>query len=87
MKVNSFVLVSFISLLACGAQEILNVRKSFSFGPGKGVSYNVPLRPEWGVLTLRTRMKTTGLVRGKEGWMDGRIPMSFHRADGKMVGG
>ena len=87
MKVNSFVLVSFISLLACGAQEILNVRKSFSFGPGKGVSYNVPLWPEWGVLTLRTRMKTTGLVRGKEGWMDGRIPMSFHRADGKMVGG
>ena len=89
--------IRLISILAvfvlCGwcasAQTvILETHESFTFGPGKGKGFHVPIKPEWGVLTLRTRMKTTSLVPGKEiGWMNGRIPMSFHGKDGKMVGG
>ena len=80
-------------LVLCGwgalAQPVvLETHEPFTFEPGKGKSFHVPLKPEWGVLTLRTRMKTTGLVPGKDlGWMNGRIPMSFHGKDGKMVGG
>ena len=67
---------------------VLETHESFTFGPGKGKSFHIPLKPEWGALTLRTRMKTTALVPGKDlGWMNGRIPMSFHGKDGKMVGG
>ena len=87
-------LVFVLALLAlCGwgasAQPVvLETHESFKFGPGKGKSFHIPLKPEWGVLTLRTRMKTTALVPGKDlGWMNGRIPMSFHGKDGKMVGG
>ena len=70
------------------AQNVLETGQSFSFGPGKGKNYRVAIKPEWGVLTLRARMKTTDLVPGKDsGWMNGRIPMSFHGKDGKMVGG
>ena len=70
------------------AQNVLETGQSFSFGPGKGKIYRVAIKPEWGVLTLRARMKTTDLVPGKDsGWMNGRIPMSFHGKDGKMVGG
>ena len=88
MQVFSFLLGFFL----CGgnifAQNVLETGQAFSFGPGKGKSYHVAIRPEWGVLTLRARMKTTDLVPGKDsGWMNGRIPMSFHGKDGKMVGG
>ena len=90
MKIRLFAFLS-ISIL-CGwnafPQNILETGRSFEFGPGKGKSFHIPLKPEWGVLTLRTRMKTTALVPGKDlGWMNGRIPMSFHGKDGKMVGG
>ena len=87
MQVIHFLLGCFL----CGgnvfAQNVLETGQAFSFGPGKGKSYSVAIRPEWGVLTLRARMKTTDLVCGKESWMNGRIPMSFHGKDGKMVGG
>ncbi|MGN0852749.1 MAG: glycoside hydrolase family 2 TIM barrel-domain containing protein [Kiritimatiellia bacterium] len=76
--------------VSCGAWSmppVLATEQTQSFGPGKGKSYTVDLRPEWGVLTLRARMRTHEVVRGAEGWMNGRIPMSFHRADGTMVGG
>ncbi len=63
-------------------------QRTVTFTKGEtGQSFMIPLRPEWGVLTLKTKMKTQDLVIGKEGWMTGRIPMSFHGADGKMVGG
>ena len=87
-------LVFVLALLAlCGwgastQPVVLETHESFKFGPGKGKSFHIPLKPEWGVLTLRTRMKTTALVPGKDlGWMNGRIPMSFHGKDGKMMGG
>ena len=67
---------------------VLATKEEMTFSAGKGKHFRVALRPEWGVLTLRTRMKTTDLVPGKDpGWMNGRIPMSFHGKDGKMVGG
>ena len=86
MKSN--LLLAALLSLACGvdAQVVLKTDSAFSAGPGKGRGYTVALQPEWGVLTLRTRMKTTDLVRGREGWMNGRIPMSFHDKTGKRVG-
>ena len=67
---------------------VLATKEEMTFSAGKGKGFRVALKPEWGVLTLRTRMKTTDLVPGKDaGWMNGRIPMSFHGKDGKMVGG
>ena len=67
---------------------VLATKEEMTFTAGKGKHFRVALKPEWGVLTLRTRMKTTDLVPGKDpGWMNGRIPMSFHGKDGKMVGG
>ena len=72
MKAN--LLLAALLSLACGvdAQVVLKTDSAFSAGPGKGRGYTVALKPEWGVLTLRTRMKTTDLVRGREGWMNGR---------------
>ena len=67
---------------------LIETKEEMAFSAGKGKRFRVALKPEWGVLTLRTRMKTTDLVPGKDpGWMNGRIPMSFHGKDGKMVGG
>lgn len=68
------------------AQVILRTDRAFAFEAGKGKSFSVPLCPEWGVLTLRTRMRTKSVVRGAESWMNGRIPMSFHDATGRRVG-
>ena len=81
-------LIAFCGRSVPAQPVVLETRESFKFEPGKGKSFHIPLKPEWGVLTLRARMKTTNLVPGKElGWMNGRIPMSFHGKDGKMVGG
>ena len=67
---------------------VLATKEEMAFSAGKGKGFRVAIKPEWGVLTLRARMKTTDLVPGKDaGWMNGRIPMSFHGKDGKMVGG
>ena len=88
-KMKTGILVGWALVLVCavGAQVVLDTgAQTQAFGPGKGRGYTVALRPEWGVLTLRTRMKTTDLVRGREGWMNGRIPMSFHDKTGKRVG-
>ena len=77
-----------VSLAAPAGPVVLETKEGMSFPAGKGKSFRVALKPEWGVLSLRARMKTTDLVPGKDvGWMNGRIPMSFHRKDGKMVGG
>ena len=58
-----------------------------AFGPGKGINARIPLKPEWGVLRIRTQMMTKGLAVGAQSWQNGRMPMSFHGPDGKMVGG
>ncbi|MBR1588767.1 MAG: hypothetical protein IJ658_10630, partial [Kiritimatiellae bacterium] len=88
IRLIAFLSVSLLCRSGAFSQNILETGRFFEFGPGQGKNYNVALKPEWGVLTLRARMRTTDLVPGKErGWMNGRIPMSFHGKDGKMVGG
>ena len=88
MKIQVLLSVCFLlpHVIASPGQTIFETGESFAFGPGKGKGFSVALKPEWGVITLRTKVKTTGLQRGKESWMNGRIPMSFHGKDGKMVG-
>ncbi len=54
---------------------------------GVGKNFKIKLKPEWGVLTLKTKMKCENLEVGEADWMTGRIPMSFHDAEGKQVGG
>lgn len=46
----------------------------------------VILKPEWARLRLTMRMRTTGIVLGKEGWQNGRLAMSFHDAKGTRIG-
>jgi len=46
----------------------------------------IRLNPAWWRLTLSMRMRATGVVRGKEGWMNARLAMAFYDADGKRVG-
>ena len=87
MKLNTFLAALLSLVCAADAQSILKTESSFIAGPGKGRNHTVPLKPEWGVLTLTTKVRTTDVVRGRESWMDGRIPMSFHDAKGKQVGG
>lgn len=55
-------------------------------GPGASASQRVDLRPEWWVLRLTMRMRTTDVALGDEGWKDARLAMSFHAADGTRVG-
>jgi hypothetical protein len=55
-------------------------------GTGAGVSFKIPLRPEYGQLKLSMKMKVTGVERGKESWQTGRLTMSFHTAAGDRVG-
>ena len=66
---------------ACG-EVLLDSGEPRSFGPGHSKSWDVALKPEWGVITVKTRMKTDGVVCGKENWMTARVPMSFHDATG-----
>ncbi len=47
---------------------------------------NIRLKPEWWRLTLTMRMKTTGVVRGKESWQDARLAMAFYDKSGNRVG-
>jgi hypothetical protein len=55
-------------------------------GPGAGVSFRIPLKPEVGRLRLSMQMKVTGVAPGKESWQTGRLAMSFHNAAGERVG-
>ncbi len=83
-----FVAVASVSLVfaACG-EVLLDSGEPRSFEPGRSKFWDVALKPEWGVITVKTRMKTDGVVCGKESWMTARVPMSFHDATGKQVGG
>lgn len=55
-------------------------------GPGAGVNFKIPLKPEYGQLKLAMGMKVTGVTLGKESWETGRLTMSFHDAQGGRVG-
>ncbi len=55
--------------------------------PGAGYNFKIKLDPSWGVLTLKTKMKSDNLEIGNNDWMTGRIPMSFHDSKGRQVGG
>lgn len=46
----------------------------------------VALKQEWTELTLTMRMRVTDVEKGKEGWHDARLAMSFVGADGQRVG-
>ena len=87
IQISIFSLALLTSAWAGTVTRILETEGYFKFGPGEGKEFTIALKPEWGVLTVRTRIKTTDLECGKRNWMNGRVPMSFHGKDGKMVGG
>ncbi len=47
---------------------------------------NVKLEPDWGFLRVSCRVRYRNIVRGAEGWHDGRIAMTFKDAKGQRVG-
>ena len=55
-------------------------------GANAGVNFKIPLKIEYGQLTLTMKMKVTGVVLGKESWQTGRFVMSYHDAKGNRVG-
>ncbi len=55
-------------------------------GAGAGVSFTIPLKPEYGQLKLSMKMKVTGVTLGKESYQTGRLTMSFHNAAGERIG-
>lgn len=82
----------FASALTLTAGELVDSKGRFgtrewTFGPGKGENASIVLPANAGVIRVKTRMRTDGLVGGKEDWMNGRLAMSFHDAAGKQVGG
>lgn len=82
----------FASALTLAAGELVDPKGRFgtrewTFGPGKGENAMIVLPANAGVIRVKTRMRTEGLVGGKDDWMNGRLAMSFHDAAGKQVGG
>jgi len=61
-------------------------RRLVCSGPGAGVGFRIPLKPEYGRLRLAMQMKVTDVAQGKEGWETGRLTMSFHDARGERIG-
>lgn len=57
-------------------------------GPGAGVNFKVPLKPEYGQLKLAMQMKVTGVTLGKESWETGgsRCRSTTPRADAWATG-
>ena len=55
-------------------------------GSYSAISQRVDLKPEWAKLRLTMRMRTSGVLLGKESWQNARLAMSFHDAKGKRVG-
>ncbi len=79
-------LLALLAVSASAGERLLDTKTTVTLAPGQSRNYVIPLKPEWGALTLRGRMRTTDLVRGKDGWMNGRVPMSFHDKTGARVG-
>lgn len=50
-------------------------------GPAS-VNQRVRLEPDWLVLRVSARMRTTGVLVGQEGWQDARLAMDFKDASG-----
>ena len=75
-----------LAVSTSAGERLLDTKTTVTLTPDQHRNYAIPLKPEWGALTLRGRMRTTDLVRGKEGWMNGRVPMSFHDKTGARVG-
>ena len=84
--VGAFAVVSF-SASAAGGEVVFDSGETKTFEAGRNKGWKVKLDPEWAVLTVKTRIKPTDVVVGKESWMNARVPMSFHDANGKQVGG
>jgi hypothetical protein len=55
-------------------------------GAGATSAQRVELKPEWWMLRLTLRMKSTDVVLGDDSWKNARLAMSFHAADGTRVG-
>lgn len=72
---------------ATSGEVVFDSGKPRSFEAGYNKSWKVNLEPDWAVLTVKTRVKPTDVVVGKDNWMNARVPMSFHDASGKRVGG
>lgn len=51
------------------------------------ISQRIPMGNRYWKIHLSCLVKVTGVKQGAEGWHDARVAMSFHGADGKMVGG
>ena len=81
-----FLAVCAVAFAASG-EVVFDSGKPRSFEAGQSKGWKVKLDPEWAVLTVKTRVKPTDVVVGKDNWMNARVPMSFHDADGKQVGG
>ena len=71
---------------ATSGEVVFDSGKPRSFEAGQSKGWKVKLDPEWAVLTVKTRVKPTDVVVGKDNWMNARVPMSFHDADGKVAG-
>ena len=55
--------------------------------PGQGLSQSLRLQPDVARLALKARIRTAGLVTGKQDWQNGRLAMAFFNAQNKQVGG
>ena len=86
-KSGILLMACLLGLAASAGEMLLKTDREYTFEAQKGKAFVLKLKPEWGVLALRTQMKTDALVPGRDAWRNGRIPMSFHRADGSQVGG
>ena len=87
MKSRCIFLAMCTVAFAASGEVVLDSGKARAFEAGQSKGWKVKLDPEWAVLTVKTRVKPTDVAVGKETWMNARVPMSFHDADGKQVGG
>ena len=87
MKSRCIFLAMCAVAFAASGEVVLDSGKPRKFEAGHNKSWTVKLAPDWAVLTVKTRVKPTDVVVGKDNWMNARVPMSFHDADGKQVGG
>jgi len=55
-------------------------------GANRQLNIAIPIEAGVKLLRIKTRMRLTGVVPGKESWQDGRLAMRFYGKDGKGVG-
>ena len=71
--------------LAEGGNRLLRLQAARS-GQSVSVGRSFPVQPAWGVVRVSCRARWRNIVRGPEGWHDGRIAMSWHNPQGTRVG-